>query len=408
MANYKAAANGNWSNLAIWQDNSTGSFVASTVLPGVSDDVYSNAFTVTIDQDITVSSIRNTSGTGITQGGIFNVTSARNLVFTGIGVYRESASTACLDVNAPNLTVNIVGNIQHEIGSPIFVSVLIVRGINCVTNISGNVFSNTSADIRPCILEVQALATANIVGDVYWYNTRVNEQLINNKGIVNITGRCINYLGGAYNTILTGTCNVIGEVRTNGAGSIIVQNIAPSSVPAVLRMSGNVILATTNWAQGIIGTFIFTSNTQNSISFKTELNTNQVLYTPGVATGHPATNNVRTGITYGPTNNLTGTCAVPPANTVSLGVPVDNTVGTAQLDANALAVALDAALTASLAPALTTSLDASLSASLPAAIAPLLWDEDVTNITTPNSIGERLKNCATVATTGAQISSFNP
>jgi hypothetical protein len=37
-----------------------------------------------------------------------------------------------------------------------------------------------------------------------------------------------------------------------------------------------------------------------------------------------------------------------------------------------------------------------------------LWDEAVTNITTPNSIGERLKNCSTVATTGAQIASFNP
>ena len=410
MANYKAVANGNYSALATWQDDSTGSFIASTVLPGASDDVYSNAFTVTIDQDITVRSIRNTSGTSITQGGIFNVTTARNLIFTGIGVYREQVSNPCLDVDAPNLTVNIVGNIQHEFGSPVFISVLRVRGINCVVNITGNVFSNTSVDIRPCILEVQALATANIVGDVYWYNTRVNEQLINNKGTVNITGRCINYQGGSQNTILTGTCNVVGEARTNGNGAIIVNNIQPSHSQSVLTMSGDVILATTNWTSGIASgtTFIFKSNTQNSISFKTELNTNQTLYTPGVATGHPAEANVRTGVVYGPTNNLTGTCAVPPANTVSLGVPVDNTVGTASLDANALAVALDAALTASLAPALTTSLDTSLSASLPAAIAPLLWDEDVTNMTTPNSIGERLKNCATVATTGAQISSFNP
>ena len=68
MANYRAVANGNWSNLATWQDNSSGSFVASTVLPGASDDVYSNSYQVTIDQNITVASIRNNSTTGIANG----------------------------------------------------------------------------------------------------------------------------------------------------------------------------------------------------------------------------------------------------------------------------------------------------------------------------------------------------
>ena len=52
MANYKAISNGNWSNLAIWQDNGSGSFVASTVLPSGVDDVYSNTFTVNVDQNI--------------------------------------------------------------------------------------------------------------------------------------------------------------------------------------------------------------------------------------------------------------------------------------------------------------------------------------------------------------------
>ena len=68
MANYKAVANGNWSNLATWQDNSSGSFVASTVLPGASDVVYFNNFNVTIDQNVTVLQIRNNSTTGVTAG----------------------------------------------------------------------------------------------------------------------------------------------------------------------------------------------------------------------------------------------------------------------------------------------------------------------------------------------------
>jgi len=375
MANYKAVANGNWSALATWQDDSSGSYVASTVLPGANDDVWANNFTVTIDQDITVSSIRNTSSTGIVQSGSFSVNASRNLTFTGIGVYREYAGVPCLIVNAPSQTVNIVGNIQHELGSPTFVSVLQVIGVNCVVNITGNVFSNTTVIIRPCILEVQALATVNVVGDLYWYNPRQNEQLLNNKGTVNITGRCINYpsnIDNTYNAILTGNVNVVGEVRTNGNGAILVNNIQPSSTAGYLTMSGAVILGSNVWARGINGTFVFTTNTQNSISFKTELNTDQVLYTPGVATGHPAEANVRTGVVYGPTNNLTGTCAVPPAAAVSIGVPVDNTVGTAYLNATDI------------------------------------WNVPLASITTPNSIGERLKDASTVQTTGAQLAAFLP
>jgi hypothetical protein len=208
----------------------------------------------------------------------------------------------------------------------------------------------------------------------------------------------------------------------------------PNATTAV-QVFGNVQNAT-NGYMATIAPYVYLDAAVTQWEFRKSNLTTNTLYTPGVATGHPATNNVRTGIVYGPTNNLTGTCAVPPAAAVSLGVPVDNTVGTASLDANALAAALNTSLSASLSASLptpisaslqaslptpisaslqaslptpiATALNTSLSASLPAAIAPLLWDESVTNITTPNSIGERLKNCSTVATTGAQIASFNP
>lgn len=49
--------------------------------------------------------------------------------------------------------------------------------------------------------------------------------------------------------------------------------------------------------------------------------------------GYPAAANVRNGTVYGQTNNVTGTCAVPPAASVALGVPVDATTGTAILTA---------------------------------------------------------------------------
>jgi hypothetical protein len=60
------------------------------------------------------------------------------------------------------------------------------------------------------------------------------------------------------------------------------------------------------------------------------------------AAGGVATSDVRAGVTYA---GLTGTCAVPPAGSVALGVPVDNTTGTALLTGAAVASAVWGAAT---------------------------------------------------------------
>jgi hypothetical protein len=52
---------------------------------------------------------------------------------------------------------------------------------------------------------------------------------------------------------------------------------------------------------------------------------------PDNVTGMPAEANVRGALTYGFNSELTGSLAVPPAASVGIGVPVDNTVGTAAL-----------------------------------------------------------------------------
>lgn len=64
-----------------------------------------------------------------------------------------------------------------------------------------------------------------------------------------------------------------------------------------------------------------------------DLSTIRPLYTADSVGGNPAVNNVRSGTVYGPSNELTGTCAVPPVGSVALGVPVDNTTGTAAITA---------------------------------------------------------------------------
>ena len=444
MANYKAVANGNWSALATWQDDSTGSYVASTVLPGAADVVYWNNFTVTIDQDVTVLEIRNNSTTGVTAGGTGTVSTSRTInadLFHATGslitVSATSPSVVNINGNMPGTsaaatsrgvnitgtaTLNYVGNIVGATTGLGGNTCGILMGSASVVNVTGNVSAgstggnnngNSQYGIRMgqnCTLNIVGNVTGGVGGTSLGFGVYVSAS----NSVLNITG--VVYGGQTiFNRITMGVlieAGISSNVSITGglvagpyAHALYCIDANGSTKPSI---SGYLI----NDSIGIMAAFcsylMLNSISNSSWEFRKSDFTTNTLYSPGVAIGFPATNNVRTGITYGPINNLTGTCAVPPANTVSLGVPVDNTVGTASLDANALAVALDAALTASLAPALTTSLDASLSASLPAAIAPLLWDEDVANITTPNSIGERLKNCATVATTGAQISSFNP
>jgi len=80
----------------------------------------------------------------------------------------------------------------------------------------------------------------------------------------------------------------------------------------------------------------------------------------------PAPSNVRSGIVYNG-GNSTGTCSIPVAGSVALGAPVDATTGTAALT--------------------------------PAAV----WDYLTASASTANSMGERLRNAATVASTGQAL-----
>ncbi len=73
MANYRAVANGNWGSLSTWQDDSLGYFFTSSVLPGSSDDVYSNNFTVNINTSFEVSSLNNTAFTPPTTLGAMSI-----------------------------------------------------------------------------------------------------------------------------------------------------------------------------------------------------------------------------------------------------------------------------------------------------------------------------------------------
>jgi hypothetical protein len=92
------------------------------------------------------------------------------------------------------------------------------------------------------------------------------------------------------------------------------------------------------------------------------------------ATGDmPAASDVRSGTPYA-AGTLLGSLVVPPSASVSYGVPVDATTGTAILSL--------------------------------ASVVQDLWAAPASGMTTSGSIGERLKNCATTQSTGDQLASL--
>jgi hypothetical protein len=277
-----------------------------------------------------------------------------------------------------NATLNYVGDIQASIlgnvNSPTGIRLAIGSTLNLTGNIVGGLnLTNYGAQNSPVGVRSNTNAIINVVGNVTGgpsgiFNYGIVQTTGDNVTITGLVSGGFGSIGGFYNAGVSG-----GGLSLTIFGNLIGGNNAPAiwSGGAAVRMYGNIQNASNGFAAVFGVPFFFVESTTQYEFRKLDLTTN-TLYTPGVATGHPATNNVRTGIVYGPTNNLTGTCAVPPAAAVSIGVPVDNTVGTGYLNATDI------------------------------------WNVPLASITTPNSIGERLKDASTVQTTGAQLAAFLP
>lgn len=420
MALRYAVATGNWSNTAIW-DGGT--------LPTSSDDVFSNGFTVTINGTFTVLSIRNTSNASaptIAAGGQFIFANGGNLTCTAAQAIYVGSTTPTLEMTlaSPN-SATFNGSVA---------TLTQTANYNCIRlsssgtlNCNGNYNIDGSASANRYIIQLTGTGTLNIVGDLSLTSTSsgafANAVNTTGTGIVNVTGNVSGGPGNALGivTILAtaaSTINITGNVTTTGFPSIglntsstltIIGNVTTTgtqpaiynqtvaatisvtgtitagvSAPAIysafalqtgyasgtyVKVSGNVVNSTNNMA--IVAPRITIDSNTSSWLYQISTGGNRTLYAAGVALGNPATSNVRFGTTYGASSELTGTLRVPSAANVLSGVLVDNTTGTL----------------------LMTPAD--------------FWNYLISSGFTANSIGDRLQNVATVATTGGQIASYN-
>lgn len=417
MALRYAVASGNWSNTATW-DGGT--------LPTAADDVFSNNFTVTIDGTFTVLSIRNTSNAAapiILAGGQFRYANGGNLTCTTAQAIFVGSTTPTLEMTlaSPNtgtfngsvLTLTAITNyiaIRHSSSGTLNCNgnynidgIVNTRNIIAVTstgilNVVGDLSSTTTSSSG--LMNVVSMATAgtiNITGNITAStNTILTSATVNaSSGTVNITGNTTANTTPAVNLSGAVTYTQIGNVNASTiqpaifnlttAATISVTGIvtAGSASPAIysafnlssgygsgtfVKVSGNVVNSSNVMA--IVAPRVTIDTNTSSWLFQISTGGNRTLYAAGVALGNPATTNVRFGTTYGASSELTGTLRVPSAANVLSGVLTDNTTGTL----------------------LMTPAD--------------FWNYLIASGFTANSIGDRLQNSATVATTGGQIAAY--
>ena len=224
MALRYAIATGNWSNAAIWNGGT---------LPTSADDVYANNFTVTIDTNVTVLSIRNRAGSPAVAGGGFIISSAITVTVTGVSTGIMGGTGSCItfsgisDVTATINTSRIEGpdanssqTINHIGAGTLTISCTVYAPSGSATNrytilfnstgilnysgatitgnfatssfvISGvgtlNIVANLSGGSNTSAIDVNAAATLNITGNLIGGGNTGKALNISASSIINIT-----------------------------------------------------------------------------------------------------------------------------------------------------------------------------------------------------------------------------
>lgn len=357
MANYFARKAGNINDTDVWATTPSGTAAAQTFVSG--DVLYANSFAITVNVSTNLGStgeVRNDNTNSATAGGTFTLSNGVTLT---ANVIAGSAAVCVTYAGTTGNSATIVGNVTGGSGSAIHGATNTSSG---TLNITGNCTGGTTLSGSTYGVNNGSTGTVNITGNCNGSSgggSAANGGANNaSTGTLNITGNCTGGAGnsgniGAQNSS-TGILSITGNCTgSSGSTAVGAQNVSTG------QMSVNGSIYATETAAGVGGgprgqvtrltgpfyttpTFGVNPNTclawrwaatLNANTFievpTTNLTTTRNLVTPDNATNFPSASDVRSGVTYGISGALTGTCAVPPAGSVSFGVPVGNTTGTA-------------------------------------------------------------------------------
>jgi hypothetical protein len=339
MANVYAIKSGNWSDSTVWN---TGT------LPTSSDDVRSGTFTVTVDQDVAVLSLRNTALAPAGSGGTFSVTGSMpggGRIISG-DLYSQGGYV---------LNINIAGTCSYT-GNVFAGSTNASHGIRlfgtsvCQFNLNGSVTGGSTQNANGFQID-SSNATINVIGTLNGASNGSSAgTIVAAACILNITGT-VN--GGSANVglsisaaaVITLNGNAIGAATSaisnvsNGSflyGTFNAVGSSTSTSPGVFGSTVNpnwVVTNIVNTTASIgIGGAVRVSSTNPTWTFITPSGSNLILTNPTSST-LPTITDVRSGTVYGGGAYI-GTLSMPPTTSVSYGVAVDNTTGSAFLTAN--------------------------------------------------------------------------
>lgn len=459
MPNRWPITSGNWSNAAIW---------SGSIIPTASDDVFANSQSIFIDTDITVLTLRNSSGTGITAGGIFYINNGVNINLTANPAMYHTSPAVFAVTNTPLVIISGSNSatITGSLGSTTYGPKIHLQN-NASLQILGNIVSTSNTSnigIRHSssgtltitgsltggggqsapVLYIDNSGSVNIFGNVTAGSATTCHGISNITGNnnVNINGNVtggtattaygINNSGGGSSTTIMGNVSSgtgasslgIAQFGANSTlqvtGSVIANTTAGiqanSGANVSIYVSGSVVGGPTNTVGAIFKTTtgvlqiigpitaglncpaietntnvtslfltgpFYNINNRNALNvpmfqlisgstptwtFDTETALEQrTLYTADFPGNFPSASNVRQGTVFGNTGQFTGVVAIPSASNVLLSVPVGNTTGSASFNTQNV------------------------------------WSVATSSLTATGSIGERLRNAATVATDAASI-----
>jgi hypothetical protein len=352
MAIRYAVATGNWSSTATWNGGT---------LPTSADDVFANGFTVQVNQNVTVLSLNTTAASGVNNGGNFNFSAGG---FTVVADTIQAGSSNVLAVGgSASGTYTITANTMNAGITPNTGFVLFINSASSNVIITGNInaYAGGGIDAPSCVsTTINGNVTANAGG------VGINHR---GPGTYTINGFCQGSVGTFGYSVNSSNPLTVGTITK----AISINNGFPgvsssfSSVPTV---------TVKEIEQGVLGAVPITGfvrlSTASGAFYKgvTTGSSTRTLSDPADIAGQvPAQSDVRFGVTY-QSGSKTGTAYIPSPSSVGFGVPVDNTTGTASL----------------------TPTD--------------VWTAATSALTTPGSIGERLKNASTVDTTGDQLAAL--
>lgn len=428
-----AISSGNWSNAAIW---------SGSLIPTASDDVFTNTYTVTIDQNININSISNrASGSAVAGGGYISTNGISITASRSAAAIVSATATAALTITGSDV-VYISGSIQGgdvtngygvriTNGGTLYITGSISSGVagGGSTDNYGLLISTGSAFIRgnlrtngdtgntagACVFINNG--TASIVGDLYSAtnhapiaigagNAQVNfsgsafilgtstgnmqvQMRAANTGVVNYTGPVIgNNNSGIGIGVGTMTFNITGSVSTRGAAAGILSTVnSPINISGPI-ISGNAVPGVSSPTNGIVrvtGPLISQNNYNAVYSPRIQLLSNSTPYYEIQSDTFP-----RDVVFY----DTSYTSSLPTQTNVRSGSLYggSNEYSGSMIIPSTSSVRYGVPVDNTTGSATLTPQD--------------IFDFATQNLTGSNTIGERLKNISTVQTTAATIAAF--